>query len=146
MDVLPTRANHRGRFERCAGFDMTDPDRIFISAPKPSNRLVIEFIKSQQFRVVHVDGAIGGPTLAGLIHLAVFSERAAIPRRIVASVVDGIVGDPIAEETVVRDGVIREIDTDMIMSVSAAEDVIRLLTKIVASMKAASQNNTTGSE
>ena len=38
------------------------------------------YIKAYNFRVVHVDGVIGGITPKGLLHLAVFSERAAIPQ------------------------------------------------------------------
>ncbi len=96
----------------------------------PNNRMVIEYLKSQHFRVIHVDGGIGGPTPSGHIHFAVFSERPAIPRRLVADVSGGAIGDPIPEETVVRDGMIREMDIDMVMTISAAEEIGRLLTKI----------------
>jgi hypothetical protein len=101
----------------------------------PNNRIVIEYLKSQHFRVIHVDGGIGGPTPSGHIHLAVFSERPAIPRRLVADVSGGAIGDPIPEETVVRDGMIREMDIDMVMSMSAAEEIGKLLTKIAADLK-----------
>src|SRR3954469_15164957 len=42
--------------------------------------VVIEYIKSSYFRVVHSTGAIGGITPEGNIHMAFFSERPAIPR------------------------------------------------------------------
>jgi hypothetical protein len=99
------------------------------------DRLVVEYLKSQYFRVAHVDGAIGGPTPSGHIHLAFFSERPAIPRRLVIPLKDGKPGDPIPEETVVREGMIREMDIDLMMSISAAEEIARLLTKIVADVK-----------
>jgi hypothetical protein len=112
------------------------------SSPRPTadgsqGRLVVEYLKSQYFRVAHVDGAIGGPTPTGHIHLALFSERPAIPRRLVLPLKDGRPGEPIPEETVIRDGMIREMDIDLVMSVSAAEEVANLLTKIVADVKAA---------
>jgi hypothetical protein len=106
--------------------------------------VVIEYLKSQHFRVVHADGAIGGPTPSGQVHLAVFSERPAIPRRVVAHVTEGgALGDPIAEETVVRDGMVREIDVDVMMSLSAAEEIGKLLARIVADTKKAMQKNRT---
>jgi hypothetical protein len=112
-------------------------------SPKRSDgRMVIEYIKSQHFRVVHVDGGIGGPTPSGHIHFAVFSERPAIPRRLVANVAGGVIGDPIPEETIVRDGMIRELDIDMIMPVSAAEEIGKLLTKVATDLKEALEKNT----
>jgi hypothetical protein len=101
------------------------------------DRIVLEYIKSQYFRVIHADGAIGGPTPSGHIHLALFSERSAIPRRLVAPVEAGKMGDFIQEETVVRDGMIREMDVDVMMSLSAAEEISKLLARMVADTKQA---------
>ena len=81
-------------------------DELSVSPKRSGDRVVIEYIKSQLFRVAHVDGAIGGPTPSGQIHLAMFSERPAIPRRLVARLSGGVIGDPIPEETVVREGMI----------------------------------------
>jgi hypothetical protein len=106
-------------------------------ASRMPDRLVVEYLKSQYFRVVHADGAIGGPTPTGHIHLALFSERPAIPRRLVLPLEGGKPGDPIPDETVVREGMIREMDIDVMMSVSAAEEIAKLLMKIVTDIKAA---------
>lgn len=107
-----------------------------LSGP-PKDRIVVEFIKGQLFRVIHVDGAIGGPTPSGNIHLAVFSERPAIPRRMVTHLEGGQIGEPIQGETVVREGMIREMDFDMVMSISAADEIAKLLTRIVREMNSA---------
>jgi hypothetical protein len=107
------------------------------------DRLVVEYLKSQYFRVAHVDGAIGGPTPSGHIHLALFSERPAIPRRLVFPLENGKLGDPLPEEAIVREGMIREMDIDLMMSVSAAEEIAKLLNKMVADMKAALASNIT---
>jgi len=111
------------------------------SSIRTDNQVVLEYIKSQFFRVVHVDGAIGGPTPSGQIHLALFSERPAIPRRLVARIDGGMLGEAIPEQTVVRDGMIRELDIDLMMSLSAADEVAKLLTRMVADVKATISKN-----
>jgi hypothetical protein len=115
-----------------------------LSGHSSRDRVVIEYIKSQYFRVVHADGAIGGSTPSGHIHLALFSERPAIPRRLVAPVLNGVLGDPLPEETVVREGMIRELDIDLMMSVSAAEEIGRLLLRMAGDLKAAIEKTKSG--
>ena len=48
------------------------------------------YLKNPAFRVVHVDGAVGGVTPRGRIPMAVYSERPAIPQSSVHSVVGGV--------------------------------------------------------
>ena len=86
--------------------------------------LVLEYIKSALFRVVHSDGAIGGLTPAGNVHFALYSDRPAIPRLQVHRIQsDGQLGDALPDRTVVRPGIIREMDVDVIMSPSAARSL-----------------------
>src|SRR3989442_6878794 len=78
----------------CAHICLHERDRVSASSPivglggamteatKPQD-VTFHYIKSSQFRVVHADGIIGGVTPRGLIHIAVFSERPAIPQVIV---------------------------------------------------------------
>ena len=96
-----------------------------ISSPSDSSQdqevVVFEYIKSAFFRVVHVDGAIGGFTPNGNISFALFSERPAIPKmQIHRKNPDSTLGDVIPEHTVVRPGIIREMDVDVVMSRAAA--------------------------
>src|SRR5437660_1297541 len=53
------------------------------AAPVGGNDQTVEFhyIKSPQFRVIHVDGAIGGSAPRGKLFVNIFSERIPIPRR-----------------------------------------------------------------
>jgi hypothetical protein len=86
--------------------------------------VVFEYIKSQFFRVIHADGAIGGITPHGNIHFALYSDRGAIPRALVyRRGKDGSIGEQLADQTVVRPGVIREMDVDVVLSSSAAESL-----------------------
>ena len=43
--------------------------------PKRPTRVRFHYLKSQLWRVVHVDGAIGGITPRGMIHAALYSEE-----------------------------------------------------------------------
>ena len=77
------------------------------------------FVKSEFFRVIHVDGAHGGPTPQGLIHMALYSERTPIPRQIVNHVsADGTVGREVSRDS--RNGVYREVEASAIMSLDVA--------------------------
>ncbi len=85
-------------------------------------RVVFEYIKSAHFRVIHADGAIGAVTPNGFIHFALYSERAAIPRKLVHKIEEGgRLGAPIPEETVAREGIVREMDVDVFVTVEVAQ-------------------------
>lgn len=89
----------------------------------PSPRVNFDYIKGQHFRVIHTDGAIGGITPRGLIHMSLYSERQAIPRRTVSAIEDNKLGDEILTERVARDAVVRELDVDVIMTIDSAESL-----------------------
>lgn len=88
------------------------------------DRVVFEYLKSQYFRVIHADGAIGSVTPHGHIHVAIYSERPAIPRKMAFARTDqGALGAELPEERVAREGIVREMDVDIIMSVAVAESL-----------------------
>lgn len=104
---------------------------------QPHN-VVFEYIKSPLFRVIHVDGAIGGLTPAGNLHIAFYNERSAIPRMMVHPMNEyGTLGAPIPEQTVVRPGVIREMDVDIVMTPKAVDNLIQWLTDRKADLEKA---------
>jgi hypothetical protein len=97
------------------------------SLPSDS-KIRFHYIKSNYFRVIHVDGALGGVTPSGFIHCAVYSERAAIPQVTEHAIVE----DGLSEEATLiegRAGVVREVDVDLMMSRSVAEKLRDWLTK-----------------
>jgi hypothetical protein len=99
-------------------------------------KVAFDYIKSNQFRVVHVDGAIGGPTPNGGLHVAFFSERLPIPQREVRSINrDGSLGGLVADEAVVRPAIIREVDFDVIMSLPVAEMLVSWLQERVTEIR-----------
>lgn len=77
------------------------------------------YVKSPQFRVIHADGAVGGVTPRGFIHMAFYSERPAIPQSQQFKVEpDGLISEPY--ETEGKEGIIREMDVDVIMGKQTA--------------------------
>lgn len=84
--------------------------------------VAFDYIKSASFRVVHVDGAIGSPTPNGHLHVAVYSERPAIPRRIVHVITpDGKLGPDLPDLADTRGSIVREVETSMIMNIDVAK-------------------------
>jgi hypothetical protein len=87
--------------------------------------VIFEYIKSQAFRSIHADGAIGSVTPSGNLHIAFYNERAPIPRMMVHEKnIDGSLGTPIPEQTVTRPGIVREMDVDVILSPKALDALL----------------------
>jgi hypothetical protein len=81
-----------------------------------------DYIKGNNFRVIHVDGVYGGnaPQL-GIIHMDVFSERWPIPKRTVNRISpEGGIGEEIYEERVTRNAVVREVEAHLVMTIEVA--------------------------
>jgi hypothetical protein len=86
------------------------------------------YIKSNEFRVLHADGAIGNVTPSGLLFLGFYSERAALPQMMVHEVTeDGQVGIERLDERVGKKGIVREIEVGAILSVETAVSLVAWL-------------------
>ena len=86
------------------------------------------YIKSNLFRVVHTDGAVGNLTPAGLIFVGLYSERAAIPQIMVHDITEaGQVGSEHVEERITRKGIVREVEFGAIMSAEVAKSLVTWL-------------------
>lgn len=83
------------------------------------------YIKSNHFRVVHVDGAHGGLTPSGLIQMALFNDRIPIPQQTLhpVTVTDAgkKLGAELQDERVARDGIVREVEVEALMAISVAK-------------------------
>jgi len=90
--------------------------------PQKPETIRFDYIKSNQFRVVHVDGVHGGVSPNGrLIQMAIFSERAPIPIREEFKLDAGKLGDKIGTEQ--RDAVVREVEVELLMSIDTAKSI-----------------------
>jgi len=84
------------------------------------------YLKSNLFRVIHVDGAIGGVTPTRNIFVSVFSQRGALPRFIEQGVLpDGKLGAEVAREG--KEGIVREMEIGLTISQDVAKDLAQFL-------------------
>jgi len=110
------------------------PNKNGTSDPRP--RIRFHYLKSTQYRVIHVDGAIGQTTPLGYIHMSLYSERPSIPREQVQQLKeDGSLGEAIPEETVSREGIVREMEVDAIMDINVAQSLKDWLDKQIKELK-----------
>lgn len=86
---------------------------------KELRQVSFDYIKSNAFRVIRVDGIHGGvgPKLNS-IQMALFSERQAIPQREIYSIKDGKLGD--LEKKEGRNAIIREVEVEAIIDIETA--------------------------
>lgn len=109
------------------------------SAPV-SPTVEFHYMKGNFFRVIHADGAIGGPTPSGLIHMSLFSERPAIPQKLTHSLnADGTLGAVV--ETVTKQGVVREMEVDVLLTVNTARLLQTWLGEQIAKLNPTNQSN-----
>jgi len=101
-----------------------------------NKRIKFDYTKSNYFRVIHVDGAHGGPTPNGqYIGMSVFSTRWPIPRQTTSSIKsDGSMGNEITEERLTRDSIVREIEAEIIMDINTARSIHKWLGQKIKSL------------
>ena len=90
----------------------------------PSTKLRFHYIKSNGFRVVHMDGAHGGITPRGTIFAAIYSERAPIPEMTVHTIsAEGTISEENRDERKAKEGMVREVEIGLMMDLSAAQSL-----------------------
>lgn len=101
----------------------------------------IHFIKSSSFRVIHCDGAWGGRSPNGrFIHLALFSERLPIPQQITHEITpEHSLGSEVSR--VAREGFVREIEIDAVMTPEIAEALGKWLLQNVEKIKSHNEHS-----
>jgi hypothetical protein len=101
----------------------------------PPGAVTYHYIKGNFFRVVHVDGAIGGLTPNRSIFLSLFSERGAIPQMIEQALnPDGTLG--VEKKRVGKEGLVREVEVGAMLSGPAAKRIGEWLLKQVDILEA----------
>lgn len=89
-------------------------------ARQKPKEIEFDFIKSNYFRVIKADGAFGGITGNGSIHMALYSERNAIPTKVVHAVVDGSLGPELRDRRQGRKAIVREVEVDVMLDITQA--------------------------
>jgi len=93
-----------------------------------------DYIKSNFFRVVHADGAIGGPTPNGNIQMNLWSQRAPIPTHVVYQMSGGVIGNEVEREQ--RDAIVREVEAGIVLDLPTAISVRDWLDRQIQSLSA----------
>jgi hypothetical protein len=105
------------------------------SGDTPST-IPFHYIKSVFFRVLHVDGALGGITPRGLLHIAFYNERQAIPQTVFHPISEeGRLGEEISDRRVTKGGIVREVEADVLMDERAAAELYKWLGERLADLK-----------
>jgi hypothetical protein len=95
-----------------------EPTDVPATEPK---RVGFDLIKSNFFRVVYADGVFGGLSPSGMITMSFFNERVPLPTRIEHYVTeDGRVGGEDRSARQTRQGIVREVETEIVMTIDGA--------------------------
>ncbi len=98
------------------------------SSGKDLPKVQFHYIKTNQFKDVHVDGVFGGVSPSGFIQMAVFTERVPIPQTIVHRIKeDGSLAEEVVQERVGRSGIVRDVDVNLIFNAQTARLLIEWL-------------------
>lgn len=111
---------------------MSDNKNETATVTLPSE-ISFHYLKSPSFKSIHADGVIGGLTPRGLLHFAIFSERAAIPKKTTHKVENGVIDQERAKVEGL-DGFVRELEVDVFMDFNAAEQLRDWLSRVMESM------------
>ena len=94
-----------------------------------------DFIKTPQFREIHVDGAWGGVTPKGLIQMAIYNERLPVPQQTTFVLLEDGLGDELTEVRRGRKAIIRNVEADLLMDMQTAESMRDWLDQNIAQLK-----------
>jgi hypothetical protein len=112
---------------------MLDADILALRIMEKS--IDFHYIKLPDYRVFHVDGAIGGATPKGGLSISFFSERAAIPQSVTHALTEtGALGSE--TNRVSKQGIIREIECGILFDLATAKDIHEWLGKHIMTIEA----------
>jgi len=102
----------------------------------PSDKLRIEYVKSNFFRVVRADGAIGGTSPRLELFVTFYNERFPIPKVLVYNTTpDGAPADEVRSERESKEGVIREAEIGITMDLPTAKSFAVWINEKVAELE-----------
>ncbi len=92
--------------------------------------VIFDYIKSTSFRSLRADGAVGGVTPNGHVHISLYSERGAIPKREIHEVSDdGRLSDLV--QVTSRHSIVREMEADIFLRLDIAKSIHKWLGKVI---------------
>jgi hypothetical protein len=103
------------------------------STSEHPTKIRFHYLKSNAFRSIHADGVFGGVTPRLDIAATFFNERLPLPDQTAQKINDdGTIGDEIPSERIVRDGLVRELEANIIMDVGLAKTLVQWLNDKIA--------------
>lgn len=100
----------------------------------PDETIRIHYIKSPGFRTIHVDGVYVGPTPSNKVAVSFFSERFPIPQETIHTVEEGFeIGGEVDRTS--REGLVRELEVNMVMDAEIAERIALFIQQQVARVR-----------
>jgi hypothetical protein len=92
------------------------------------DKVKFHYIKSNFFRVIHVDGVMGALTPTLDLFVTLYNQRGPIPTVTVQTVMkDGRLGDEIMAERESKEGIVREAEVGAIMNLDTAKSLYKWL-------------------
>lgn len=128
LAVQETKENKNGTT------DMVEEPKIKAQQSEfPAGELPVYYIKSNYYRVIHVDGIYGGGTpTPGNIMMTVFNHKMPIPER----AVNDAQGKEIREKRVVKYGIENEAEVSLVMDLNTARIVHQWLDSTIKNTEA----------
>lgn len=85
------------------------------------SRLQVHYVKSPMFRTIHADGIFGGVTSHLNIQMSFWNERTPIPQMIELELDENsIIGQEIPDARIAKQGLVREIDANVVIDLDTA--------------------------
>jgi hypothetical protein len=110
--------------------ELDETEKLQVAAAKEIG-VQFHFEKSNSFRVIYADGAIGGVAPKNdMLRLAFYNDRSPIPKSIVHALValdenhkSMTMGKEIVEKRVSKTGIFREVEVEVVMTLQTARDL-----------------------
>jgi hypothetical protein len=103
--------------------------------PDTPQTITIEYMKSNLFRSLQADGAFISGRPFGL-SITFFSDRQPIPKLVVHEVKpDGALGDELKDRRVTKDGIIRDTEVSIGLSIETAKSLISTLQSAIETIE-----------
>ncbi|HEY9833200.1 MAG TPA: hypothetical protein V6D26_21790 [Stenomitos sp.] len=103
---------------------------------QPLKRVTFNYIKSNFFRVIHVDGVSGGVTPSSDLFINFYSERRSIPKKLVYELdSEGSLKREVVEERDDLNSVIREVDVSAVMTIETAKQLVESLQLMIEAVE-----------
>ena len=104
-----------------------------LPAKQKTKQLTFDYLKSNYFRVIHADGAVGGVTPSGNIQVNFWSQRNPIPQQVVHAMSESGLGVELSRTQ--RAAIVRELEAGVVFDVTTAISIRDWLSRHIENAK-----------